>query len=608
MSRRLLAALVLCLSALPLAGQQPILRDGFEAELSEAWQGARGLTVAREEIAPAEGRACLRLERAEAGLALAPRVVVRRLDAAPWRGRTIRLSAAVRVPVLAERTRSWLGLEIDRAGHGRGFADSLRDWPATGAEWTRQEIVAEVARDATEFRITLAHEGDEPVWIDDVRLNDLGPADPDATWRTAISDRRFLEAPAQLVRVRSDLLSRFFGREIRLEASVVAPADWDGLEMLPVCYLVHGFGGDHWTPFRAWRDWSDKLASGEYPRLLYVFLEAGCGLGHHAFADSVNNGPRGRALVEELIPAVENSLGGLRAPTNRFLTGHSSGGWSTLWLQVAYPDTFGGVWSTAPDPVDFRDFSGIDLYDDANVYRDPQGDARPLVRLEGRTAMTFEEYVRGELRVADHGGQMASFEAVFSPRGEDGRPMPLFDRETGAIDPEVAQSWRIYDIGFRLRENWRDLEPRLRGKLHVWVGDRDTYFLDGAVRLLGADLAARGGAADVLIVPGRDHRDLRAPHEELWPRGMMARIFDEMLAAAGRPTGGEDAELEALLGDLDAAIESGAAGLKVVGDADHEGSCSDCGHDHGPGEGHHHPAPAAPTETPAPVKRDGEGN
>jgi len=335
----------------------------------------------------------------------------------------------------------------------------------------------------------------------------------------------------KLFELRSELLSACWGRPMTMQAAVVLPEDVRPDEKLPVCYSIHGFGGSHRSAERHAPRLVEGMRAGTTPRMLFVFLNAQFSLGHHEFADSVNNGPWGRALTEELVPALEAAFPAAGTPAGRLLTGHSSGGWSSLWLQVTYLDTFGGTWSTAPDSVDFRDFTGIDIYTFDNAYRDPSGEPIQLVRRRGEWVMTIEQFVRRELSRRSHGGQFMSFNAVFSPRGEDGRPMNLFDPETGAIDRFVAESWRKYDIGAILRERWPRLRDKLAGKLHVWIGTEDTFRLEGAVRLLRDDLARLGSDADILLVEGRDHGSLSAPHPELWPDGMLARIHREMRAS-----------------------------------------------------------------------------
>src|SRR5262249_8950022 len=151
-----------------------------------------------------------------------------------------------------------------------------------------------------------------------------------------------------------------------------------------------------------------------------------CRLGHHVFVDSENNGPCGQALIAELIPHIEKEFRGLGRAGARFVTGHSSGGWSSLWLQVTYPDLFGGAWSTAPDPVDFRDWQRINISRDGeNMFKHGEGKLRPIARRQGKPVLYYQPFSDMEA-VMGHGGQLGSFEAVFSPRGPDGKPTPLW--------------------------------------------------------------------------------------------------------------------------------------------------------------------------------------
>jgi pimeloyl-ACP methyl ester carboxylesterase len=257
--------------------------------------------------------------------------------------------------------------------------------------------------------------------------------------------------------------------------------------------------------------------------LVQVVLDPDCGTGHHVFADSATNGPRGAALIEELIPHIERTFPVLANPRARLLTGHSSGGWSSLWLQLSYPDVFGGTWSTSPDPVDFRDFQQINIYAPGeNMFRDRQGKRRPLARVGAVPALFFDRFCRMD-DVIGWGGQLGSFEAVFSPLDRDGRPRKLWDRATGAIDPEVARAWEKYDIRLVLERHWPKLGPKLKGKLHVITGGMDTYYLEGAVKLLKASLAKLGSDAVIEIVPGRSH--------SIFDRQIAERLDREMNAA-----------------------------------------------------------------------------
>lgn len=335
---------------------------------------------------------------------------------------------------------------------------------------------------------------------------------------------------AQTYGRKSDLLTAFWGREMFVRGAIALPPGRTREEHLPVCYSIHGFGGSMVSNLQRAQSAAANMVKQEIPRMAYVFLEAQFSLGHHVFADSVNNGPWGKALTTEYLPALEATFGIGGSADARFLTGHSSGGWSSLWLQVTYPDVFGGTWSTAPDSVDFRDFTGIDVYSFANAYTDPAGQPIQLVRKDGKWVTTIQQFVEKELGKSDHGGQFMSFNAVFSPRGEDGRPMPLFDPKTGAIDRFVAGTWRRYDIGHLLRSQWATLGPQLRGKLHVFMGTQDTFRLEGACRLLAADLAQLGSDAQFVFAEGRNHGDLLKPHPELWSDGLLVRIHREMRA------------------------------------------------------------------------------
>jgi S-formylglutathione hydrolase FrmB len=306
----------------------------------------------------------------------------------------------------------------------------------------------------------------------------------------------------KLVDIPSKLLSDFHGRPMRMRAGVALPASWatSPERKYPVVYEVTGFGGDHNGARGAVN--RTTLAGTE---VIWVVLDANGRLGHHVFADSANNGPVGTALVTELIPHIEMTFRGIGTPQARLVTGHSSGGWSSLWLQVAYPDAFAGCWSTSPDPVDFRDFQRINLYEPgANFFFDPAGRVRELSRGDRGTTLTFKGFSAMDDQLG-RGGQLTSFEAVFSPKGPDGRPKKLWDREGGAIDSAVAKEWAKYDIRLKIEREWKTLGPKLAGKLHVWCGDVDTFYLDGAVRLLKKQLADLKSDTVVEMFPGKTH-------------------------------------------------------------------------------------------------------
>jgi hypothetical protein len=338
----------------------------------------------------------------------------------------------------------------------------------------------------------------------------------------------------KLVELTSPKLSAFYHRPIKHRAAVILPAAMvteDHPSKRPTLYIIPGFGGDHFGATRFAND--SRMAAGR--DLIRVLLDPDCGTGHHVFADSATNGPRGTALVEEFIPYIEKTLPAIADPRARLLNGHSSGGWSSLWLQVTYPSVFGGTWSTSPDPVDFRDFQKINLYASGeNMFRDREGERRPIAR-RGVTPFLFYDRFSKMDDMVGWGGQLGSFEAVFSPVGGDGQPRKLWDRATGAIDPEVAKAWEAYDIRLVLERNWPTLGPKLKGKLHVITGSLDTFYLEGAAQLLKESLSKLGSDAVVEIIPNRDHGSvLDVKLAERLDREMRAAVGD--LLSAPRET------------------------------------------------------------------------
>lgn len=310
----------------------------------------------------------------------------------------------------------------------------------------------------------------------------------------------------------SPALTAFWGRPIHVKGWVLLPPGYDkhAAAHYPTVYFTHGFGGNlAYLTAKAAGVWTD-MADGRMPPMIWVFLDEHTATGTHEFADSVNNGPWGTALTTEVIPYLESHYRMDAKAGGRFLTGHSSGGWATLWLQVRYPKVFGGTWSTSPDPSDFHDFTGPDLYaPHANVYTRPDGTPYPLVRIQGKVVATFKQFAQLERVLGPYGGQMASFNWVFSPRGPDGRPEPMFDRATGKVNPTVAAYWREhYDIAHRIEAQWPALRPDLDGKIHVIVGTADTFYLDGAAHKLKAVLDQVGAHAEVQFLPGKTHGDL----------------------------------------------------------------------------------------------------
>jgi len=343
----------------------------------------------------------------------------------------------------------------------------------------------------------------------------------------------------------SPALSHFWGRRVALHGWVVTPPDYAAHsgQRYPTVYYTQGFGGSlrslHDVAVARW----DEMKTGKAPPMIWVGIDQSSPTGTSEFVDSVNNGPWGQAVTAELIPDLERQYRMDAKPSGRLLTGHSSGGWAVLWLLVTYPKLFGGAWPTSPDPSDFHDFLGINLYaPNANIYRKADGTPWPLARDKGEMLVAFEDYTRREVVVGEYGGQLASFEWVFSPRGAGGLPVPMFDRTTGAVDSAVLAYWKEhYDVAEGLRHHWPELKRDLDGKIHLTVGSADTFYLDGAAHLLETTMKELGAKTDFRYVEGRGHFDLYTVGDDRW--GLYKAIAREMYALA-RPganwRGGQD--------------------------------------------------------------------
>jgi hypothetical protein len=298
------------------------------------------------------------------------------------------------------------------------------------------------------------------------------------------------------LRLPSALLSRFHGHPMYLRAAVILPRDYEREpeRHYPLRVEIGGYGTrftragglmSQGSFFR--RFW----LSDDAPRMLLLHLDGAGPYGDPYQVNSANNGPYGDAVTQELIPYVEKHFRGLGQPWSRFTDGGSTGGWVSLALQVFYPDFFNGAWSQCPDPVDLRAFELINIYEDENAYINRHGFERPSAReIDGDTIFTVRHECQVEIvlgrgnRWPLSGKDWGAWNAVFGPRGPDGLPSALWDGATGKIDRSVLEHWKKYDLRRVLQENWTTLGPKLHGKIHIWVGDADTYFLNNAVHFL----------------------------------------------------------------------------------------------------------------------------
>jgi hypothetical protein len=309
---------------------------------------------------------------------------------------------------------------------------------------------------------------------------ELARVDPPEELPADTEDVKFLK-------FESKKLSAFWGRPMFLRAGVRLPRDFatDTTRRYPLLVRIGGYGGRYTGIGRARGRTQEP---DDAPRFVSIQLDGAGPLGDPYQVDSANHGPYGAAITEELIPFVEQKFRCIGEPRARFTTGGSTGGWVSLALQVFYPDFFNGCWSFFPDGVDFRCYQLVNVYDDANAYVNRFGFERASQRnVDGETVYTMRhecgiENVLGEGdSYVFSGGQWGAWNATYGPRGADGKPVPLWDPKSGAIDKHVAEQWKKYDLRLVLEKDWMTLGPKLAGKIHVHVGDADDYFLNNAV-------------------------------------------------------------------------------------------------------------------------------
>ncbi|NQU54804.1 MAG: hypothetical protein HQ522_19965 [Bacteroidetes bacterium] len=295
--------------------------------------------------------------------------------------------------------------------------------------------------------------------------------------------------------IQSKFLSEFSGHPRYLRASVLLPTGYfDNTDKTyPICYRAPGLNGRYDAVNRLLNDkeFIEQRASKDAPQIIYVFLDSQGPYGDTYQVDSENNGPCGKALTEELIPAIEKQVGYKPESKMRFLTGYSTGGWVSLGLQIFYPDFFDGTWSYSPDPVNFEHYGLINIYEDSTIFYNKFGYLQPGKRtIYGEPKLSMKDWIANEnlvSRTGDYrisGGQFGAYNAVFGPKGSDGLPTLMFDPVTGKIDHTIAKQWEKYDLKKVLEKNWATLGPKLQGKIWIWTGDMDGLYSNVATRFL----------------------------------------------------------------------------------------------------------------------------
>jgi hypothetical protein len=364
---------------------------------------------------------------------------------------------------------------------------------------------------------------------------------------TVPSDNQYVRR----LKMQSPILTRWWGHSIYLGATVLLPRDYDKHPDIryPIVYDEGHFSlrapggfGDSTTRGAAFTHY---WLSDSAPRFILATLQHPSPYYDDSYGvNSENNGPYGDAITGELIPEIEHRFRALGTPWARLLTGGSTGGWISLAHQVLYPDFYGGTWSLCPDGVDFRYHQIVDVYSDSNAYWLDRGwmrVERPTHRRpDGNIEAMMKDENWFELAQGDHsrsGGQWDIWEATYGPVGADGYPKRIWDKRTGVIDHSVAAYWREhYDLRDILQRNWPTLGPKLAGKINVYVGDADSYYLNMGVHLLDDFLRTTSNpkwTGEIVYQP-------MAPHcwgpslEQLLPK-MAAQV--ERSAPPGAPNG-----------------------------------------------------------------------
>jgi hypothetical protein len=322
------------------------------------------------------------------------------------------------------------------------------------------------------------------------------------------------------VRIRSKLLSDFWGRDMYLGAHVLLPHGWASHP--EVKYPLAIFHGHFTYDLSGWRttppdttkpcaynarfkvDCYNRIVEQEaydlyklwtgpdFPRVIAIEIQHANPYYDDSYAvNSANLGPYGDAITYELIPYIEREFRGIGEGWARFLYGGSTGGWEALAAQVFYPEEYNGCYAACPDPIDFRAFTVVNIYEDKNAYYE-EGPFRKTLRpgmrdYLGHVSATLRDANYKELALGDKGrsgDQWDIWEAVYSPVGKDGYPKRIWDKYTGEIDRTVAAHWREnYDLSYIMKRDWPKYGRSWQGKIHIYCGDMDNFYLNNAVYL-----------------------------------------------------------------------------------------------------------------------------
>lgn len=308
----------------------------------------------------------------------------------------------------------------------------------------------------------------------------------------------------EILEIESPTMSAFLGSDAEINVGVLYPRNYDPNREYAAVYLMPGlamareFGGDEREVYLVGAErvrkpdehhaiWDDAFLITVSPQARW---------GHSLFADSPSNGPIETALINDVIPALEERFPIASNPEARLLMGHGAGGWAVVWLQMNHPEFFGGAWASSPDPVDFRAFMNTDIYSAQNFFTDEKGQTRGFYRAQGVVRATNQEAAAMEEIAGPgltSGKQLAGWQAAFGPLNDAGdAPARLFDPVSGQIDPRVAQAWRERDIADLVRSRPDQFGPVFRDHIRIVSGDADNFWFNKGVEMLAKDLQTLG--------------------------------------------------------------------------------------------------------------------
>jgi hypothetical protein len=323
------------------------------------------------------------------------------------------------------------------------------------------------------------------------------------------------------IKIQSESLTEFWGRPMHLQANVIVPHGFDPNSSTQYPLMIfHGHFPDTFGGFRTEPPTADandgvfnsrfgitgyqyieqkeaydlyqQWTSDDFPRFIAIEIQHQNPYYDDSYAvNSANLGPYGDAITYELIPHIEKLYNGVGEGWGRFVYGGSTGGWEALAVQVFYPTEYNGAFAACPDPIDFRAYTAVNLYEDENAYY-TGGSFRKTLRPgmrdgKGMLKSSLRDMNYRELALASNGrsgDQWDIWQAVFSPAGDNGYPKPIWDKLSGDIDSEVANYWKEnYDLRYIMERDWESLGPNLQGKIFLYCGDMDNYYLNNAVKL-----------------------------------------------------------------------------------------------------------------------------